>query len=160
MLSRVALAFAAGLLFIGCAPEIGDSCSSSLDCSAQNTRLCDRTQPGGYCTIGNCEKGSCPEEAVCVKFRANVERLAISYCMLRCDSTGDCRDDDGYKCTRADDFGATGEAVILGRQSQKFCTIPAQAPAAMTSMPDAGLMSVPDGASDDDASVAPDATAP
>lgn len=145
--------FAVGLALVGCAPEIGDDCHSSLDCSAQGTRLCDRTQPGGYCTIGGCEKGSCPEEAVCVKFRANVERLAVSYCMLKCDDSGDCRDDDGYKCTRADNFGAPGEAVVLGRQSQKFCSIPAQAPAPMSSTP-AEPMSLPDDAGDDDGSAA------
>ena len=155
----VALLFFVGLAFVGCAPEIGDSCSSSLDCSAQGTRLCDHTEPGGYCTIGGCEKGSCPEEAVCVKFRANVERLAVSYCMFKCNSTSDCRDDDGYKCTRADDFGAPGEAVILGRQSQRFCSIPAQAPAPMMSMPPAP-MSLPDDAGDEDASPAASVSAP
>jgi hypothetical protein len=150
------LVFAGAAALVGCAPEIGDECRTSLDCSAQGTRLCDRTQPGGYCTIAGCEKGSCPEEAVCVKFRANVERLAVSYCMLKCEDSGDCRDDDGYKCTRADDFGAPGEALVLGRQSQEFCIIPAQTPAPMSSVPDPP-MSLDDGGDDDDAStIAPD----
>jgi hypothetical protein len=125
----MALLFAAATT-VGCAPEIGDDCESSLDCSSQGTRLCDRTQPSGYCTIRGCEEGSCPDEAVCVLFRANVDRLAESFCMLKCDDDGDCREGDGYECTRADDFGAAqGETEILGRASQKFCAAePAEAP--------------------------------
>ena len=152
----VALVFAIGLALVGCAPEIGDGCHNQLDCSAQGTRLCDRTQPGGYCTIGGCEKGSCPEEAVCVKFLGDVERLAVTYCMAKCDGDGDCRDGDGYECTRADDFGAEGEAVILGRQSQRFCSIPAQEPAPMSEMPP----SEDDGGAENDAGDARDSAAP
>lgn len=150
MLARLLTPFALALSLVGCAPEIGDECGSALDCSAQGTRLCDRTQPGGYCTIAGCEKGSCPEEAVCVKFRADVERLAVTYCMLQCDDDGDCREGDGYECTRADEFGAEGEAVILGRQSQRFCSIPATEP----------LMSEMPPTSDEDAGAEMDASAP
>ena len=144
--SFVVLLFAAATA-VGCAPEIGDDCESSLDCSSQGTRLCDRTQPGGYCTIRGCERGSCPEEAVCVLFRADVDRLAESYCMFKCDDDSDCRDGEGYECTLADDFGAmAGETEILGRQSQKFCSIPAQRPSVVDEAP---MMSTPDVVPDD-----------
>jgi hypothetical protein len=117
----------------GCAPEIGDDCGSALDCSAQGSRLCDRTQPGGYCTIQGCERGTCPDEAVCVKFRPSQERLAVTYCMLKCDERSDCR--SGYACTSAGDFGSRGDAEILGRASQRFCSIPASMPEAGGSAP-------------------------
>ena len=39
----------------GCSAEIGDDCSNSTDCSSTGDRLCDTTQPGGYCTLFNCE---------------------------------------------------------------------------------------------------------
>src|SRR5262245_26278271 len=105
---------ALGLL--ACAPEVGDDCKTALDCSSQGSRLCDRTQPGGYCTIRGCEPGTCPEEAVCVKFRPSEERLAVTYCMRKCDDNGDCRSDEDYRCVAARDFGVDGvlEAEILG----------------------------------------------
>jgi hypothetical protein len=128
-----ALVVGLALVGVGCAPEIGDDCGSALDCSAQGSRLCDRTQPGGYCTIQGCEKGTCPDEAVCVKFRPSEERLAVTYCMFKCSDRGDCR--DHYECTAASDFGSHGDAEILGRASQRFCSIPASMPAATSSAP-------------------------
>ena len=121
-----------------CAPAIGDDCGNALDCSAQGSRLCDRTQPGGYCTIRGCEQGTCPGEAVCVKFaespepmcspqtHAQAERLAVTYCMAKCSGQGDCR--SNYRCTSAADFGDRGDAVILGRSTQRFCSIPRALP--------------------------------
>jgi hypothetical protein len=109
---------------MGCSPVVGDECESTFDCSSQGSRLCDRTQPGGYCTIEGCEQGTCPEEAVCVKFRPAVERLSVTYCMAKCDDDDDCRSEDGYQCTGTEDFGAEGDAVVLGRGKQKFCTVP------------------------------------
>jgi hypothetical protein len=111
-----------------CSPEIGDDCATALDCSASGTRLCDMTQRGGYCTIDGCEENTCPEEAVCVQFGRrledhSVERLARTFCMLKCDSSGDCRTDQEYACFTARGFGAGGgkEAQILGNPDQKFC---------------------------------------
>lgn len=89
----------------GCTPSIGDDCDTALDCSAQATRLCDQTQPGGYCTLPGCDMGTCPDEAVCVLFRPETPRLSVSYCMLECESDSDCRDGEGYRCLRASDFG-------------------------------------------------------
>jgi hypothetical protein len=115
-----------------CAPEIGDDCETDLDCSAQGSRPCDRTQPGGYCTIRGCEARTCPEESVCVKFRPQVERLAVTYCMFACASDDDCRTNEGYLCLRADEFGAEGDAQALDR-GRRFCAIQA-------SLPDAGVI--------------------
>jgi hypothetical protein len=117
---------AIALAGIGCAPEIGDDCGTALDCSAQGSRECDRTQPGGYCTIAGCEDGTCPSEAVCVKFRPSAERLAVTYCMYKCGDRSDCR--GGYQCTSATDFGIPGDAEILGPPAQRFCSIPASMP--------------------------------
>ncbi|HKO50071.1 MAG TPA: hypothetical protein VJV79_20210, partial [Polyangiaceae bacterium] len=54
-LARLAMAFAAltGGLALGCTPKIGDDCSVSTNCSTTGDRLCDITQPGGYCTKFN-----------------------------------------------------------------------------------------------------------
>lgn len=109
-----------------CAPEIGDECESDLDCSAQGSRPCDRTQPGGYCTIQGCEPGTCPEESVCVKFRPNIERLAATYCMYRCEDNGDCRSGGGYRCLSGHEFGNPGDAIVNDKNPDaKFCAVKA-----------------------------------
>jgi hypothetical protein len=117
---------------VACTPEIGDSCSNSLNCSSQSSRECDRTQPGGYCTISPCERGTCPDEGTCVKFRPVQERLATTYCMRKCSDDSDCRDDDGYRCITAEDFGSCNEAETLDGDTRRFCGLP------RTLAPDAG----------------------
>ena len=117
----LALASVAMLLFaVGCSPSIGDSCGGSTDCDINGTRICDRAQPGGYCTIQGCDVGTCPDgEGTCVQFRSDVPRLTDSYCMYSCDSDSDCRDDEGYRCLSGEQVGA----VILDGPA-KFCAIP------------------------------------
>jgi len=149
--ARLVLSLVLACAAIGCAPEIGDECETALDCSSQGSRLCDRTQPGGYCTIQGCERGSCPEEAVCVRFRPEVERLSTTYCMYACDDDDDCRDDEGYHCTKASEFGNGNEAEILGRAGQGFCSIPV--------VERDGPMSLPDGGVAGDGAERPDAAA-
>jgi hypothetical protein len=124
LLTLITLALAAA----GCSPEIGDSCASSFNCSAQSSRSCDRTQPDGYCTISPCERGTCPEEATCVKFRPGKERLATTYCMRKCSEASDCRDGEGYRCTTAEDFATCAEAETLDGPAQRFCAAPATLP--------------------------------
>ncbi len=105
--AALALALAA---LAGCKPKIGDQCSTAIDCSALGDRLCDVTQPGGYCTLFNCQPDSCPDEAACVVFRSELDpsckdsadgrqgRFSQSFCMRLCTSQKDCR--DGYACLR------------------------------------------------------------
>src|SRR5689334_9273278 len=58
---------------IACTPEIGDKCVLSTDCSVRGDRLCDNSQPGGYCTVFNCKGSDCPDQAACVLFNAAVQ---------------------------------------------------------------------------------------
>jgi hypothetical protein len=97
-----------GLIALGCSPKIGDSCTISTNCSASGDRLCDVTQPGGYCTVFNCEPGSCPTDSVCINFGTALSPLPEcstdlgnspyqrSFCMATCGNNGDCR--GGYSC--------------------------------------------------------------
>ena len=111
-MSRVRVAFAAFVVLgvtaaAACAPAIGDDCELSTDCSQLGDRLCDTTQPGGYCTIFNCEPDTCPD-AMCVGFNFKLDpacgaaddgrwgRFERTFCMAPCDQTDDCR--DGYVC--------------------------------------------------------------
>jgi len=120
---------------VGCGRGIGDACESSLRCSAGGTRLCDMTQPGGYCTLAACQPGNCPDDSVCVTFSQKTteetassdrNRLSTNYCMRKCDDRSDCRDDEGYDCITGEQFGLgpEGEAVVEGGGSdQKFCAV-------------------------------------
>jgi hypothetical protein len=56
------------LALVGCGKEIGDKCIISTDCSPNGDRQCDSSSQEGYCTIQGCDVGTCPEEAVCVRF--------------------------------------------------------------------------------------------
>jgi hypothetical protein len=129
---------------VGCAPAIGDECDTALDCSSQGSRQCDRTQPGGYCTILGCEQGTCPEDSVCVKFRPDLERIAVTYCMASCETDSDCRNDEGYKCMTNASF-ANEEAEVLDGPGEAFCSIPL---VLMSELPEEDA-SVPDASSED-----------
>lgn len=116
------------LLVAGCGPEIGDPCDTSTDCSQSTERLCDVSQEGGYCTVFDCERATCPEEAECVLFGAwpasvgecrndtGTSPSQRSFCMLRCDKDSDCRTEHHYHCRSATDIGATN---LDG--ASKFC---------------------------------------
>src|SRR5882757_1337789 len=58
------------VLVAACQPNIGDSCATHANCSATGGRLCEPNFPGGYCTVFNCEPGTCPDEAVCIAYGA------------------------------------------------------------------------------------------
>jgi hypothetical protein len=133
----VRLLFALTVALAGCRPEIGDKCQTSVDCSQLGDRLCDVSQPDGYCTIYNCEpKASngatkCPDEAVCIVYAAEPSPVlgcenrlgntpySRSFCMKTCDNTTDCR--SGYVCL---DVGAPGNrwAAVDADGAGKVCT--------------------------------------
>ena len=68
LVSRLLVCLSLCLGLAACGEEIGDSCNLSTDCSSTGTRICDINSPGGYCTVIGCDVGTCPEEAVCVRF--------------------------------------------------------------------------------------------
>jgi hypothetical protein len=116
---------------LGCPPEIGDKCRVSTDCSTRGDRLCDTSQPGGYCTQLNCRGNACSDEAACVLFNSAVpgcgyddragpfgSRVARAFCMAQCESDGDCR--PNYACV--DPRTYPWNAVILDdNQSKRAC---------------------------------------
>ena len=137
MAALAALAVAAG-----CSPKIGDNCSVSTDCSATGDRLCDITEPGGYCTVFNCEPDSCPDSAACVNFGSTLSSVVDpndpskpidpactlgqgnspyqrSFCLANCESDSDCR--GGYRCI--DPAAVDGVEVDMTRSSH-VCAVP------------------------------------
>lgn len=79
----------------GCASVVGDDCAADSDCGTG--LVCERSLPGGYCTVEDCLIDGCPDEGVCIEFDT-----FTSFCMDPCQGAGDCR--EGYVCV--DDFGA------------------------------------------------------
>lgn len=140
---------AVGALATGCTPRIGDKCALSTDCAVSGGRVCDTSQPGGYCTILNCTNGSCPDNAVCVTFQSSVpgceyndyespSRTGRSFCMAHCSDNSDCRQSDGYICK--DPTGSPWNAAILdNNQSQSVCIIGAGPLADAAPMADAAV---------------------
>ncbi len=130
----LALAFVA----VGCGKEIGDACVVNVDCDPSGgQRLCIDQSNEGYCTIQGCDYGTCPDEAVCVRFFTGafenrdcqtnadcsldelcnltnkcVPRSAeVRYCMRTCESHGDCR--DGFECRNYKLMKAHGGEPVL-----------------------------------------------
>lgn len=80
------LVICTALFVVQCSPAIGDSCRTSNDCPT--AAFCDITVPNGYCTIGQCDAGECPDNSTCITFDSET-----SYCMKTCDSNDDCREE-------------------------------------------------------------------
>ena len=144
--ARLALAaFAALLVLDGCTPKIGRECVTSLDCSQQADRICDNTQPDGYCTLFNCEPDKCPEgDGVCVAFSSQVDpacgstddvswgRFERTYCMANCESNDDCR--TGYECAKPST--RDGRIIDFTPVSDKICVVKIAAPPVSTQIPE------------------------
>jgi hypothetical protein len=64
----VLLTVASAIGLGACKRQIGDDCSTAADCEPNGSRVCDLSQPGGYCTIVNCDETSCPSESACIRF--------------------------------------------------------------------------------------------
>ena len=90
-----------------CQPEIGDSCGTSRDCSLTGDRQCDTAQPGGYCTILDCDPDTCPDGATCVEWRFIPSRTAETWCMKPCSDDGRCRGE--YLCALPSTITADGQ---------------------------------------------------
>lgn len=120
-------------VFAACRPEIGDKCILSTDCSTRGDRLCDTSQPDGYCTQFACQKDSCPDEGHCVLFNAAIpgcgyddragkfgSRIGRSFCTAHCEKNEDCR--SGYIC--ADPRLAPWNGLVLDtNQNARACLV-------------------------------------
>jgi hypothetical protein len=87
----------------GCATEIGDSCSANVDCSPSGDRICDTSQLDGYCTLVGCGVGTCPEEAICIRF------FPTAFLAVSCDPLTE----DAVDPARSPTDHCTGDEICL-----------------------------------------------
>jgi hypothetical protein len=66
--TMMVLALTSALALASCGKKIGDACQTAADCDPNGARICDLSQPGGYCTILGCDETTCPSEAACIRF--------------------------------------------------------------------------------------------
>jgi hypothetical protein len=140
---RLVLVLGSLVCGLGCKPKIGEDCATSIDCSISNDRICDATQPGGYCTVFNCEPNGCPEEAVCVAFGEGTcstpsvsTRFRRTFCMRKCDDDSDCRG-GSYRCSDVSRDPAR-QIVDSAPSSRRICAVMSlnpQPPSASNSEP-------------------------
>jgi hypothetical protein len=128
----LALFLAAAASAAACTPSIGDKCVISTDCSIRNDRICDITQPNGYCTIPSCGRNTCPDNAACILFHPTQQGCSFddrtpsptgrSYCMAQCSSDSDCR--AGYVCRNPIGVAPWFALGLDDDQSKSVCIVP------------------------------------
>jgi hypothetical protein len=109
------------LLAPACGKEIGDSCATNVDCAQDQTRDCDLSQPGGYCTVNGCDEKSCPSEAVCI--RIFPYEVARPTCQLDSDcpsGVGRCLQSDG-SCGCDRDSDCTSDGLCVPDVPHNYC---------------------------------------
>jgi hypothetical protein len=105
-LALFALATFAATFAVGCGYQIGESCIVDTDCSADGSRVCDQTEPSGYCTILGCDYNTCPENSECVRFYTGA--FANQPCdYLTEDASGGSND----ACTYDEECSLAGDCV-------------------------------------------------
>lgn len=105
---------AAVSLLGACGDKIGDACQVSSECSSQGDRLCDTTSPDGYCTVVGCDFGTCPDEAVCVRF------FGVANSNRPCDPQTEDRSTDD--CT-PDELCSLSNTCVPRTAEQRFCML-------------------------------------
>lgn len=101
------------LLFAGCGHNIGDSCTTNVDCSPTGDRFCDTSAVNGYCTEENCGVSSCPSEAVCIRFFSPIDTEPCHFDTAS--SRSDCvHVDDRCVCDRTDGNGECSTFTAAG----------------------------------------------
>ena len=113
-LAAAGIVLAAGLL-AACGKEIGDSCLVSTDCGSDGNLICDQASLDGYCTIPGCDYGTCPDEAVCIRF------FTASFENLPCDPATEDRAEAGTNDCGLDEVCALAGQCVPSSSEVRFC---------------------------------------
>ena len=113
-LARAGVLLAAALA-AGCGPEIGDSCLVSTDCGSGGNLICDQASLDGYCTIPGCDYGTCPDEAVCIRF------FIASFEDLPCDPATEDQSEGGTNDCGLDEACTLAGHCVPVSSELRFC---------------------------------------
>jgi hypothetical protein len=120
----VLLACALLLGVSACGKKIGDDCTYNTDCDSQGRRVCDVSQPDGYCTVEGCDmqNNRCPEEAACIRFFSplDVQKPCAPEHEAVCrDHTPGCDPADGNCCLCEADEECISEGFCIRRELER-----------------------------------------
>ena len=111
-----------GLLASACGHNVGDSCSTNIDCAQDGSRICDLSQPGGYCTLDGCDDSSCPSEAVCVRFFD--QKFPTGSCSSPPGTIGECQPDElCVVCGPTVSDLETRSCCVPSTSERRFCAL-------------------------------------
>jgi hypothetical protein len=105
-------------LLPACGAEVGDSCSTNVDCSSLGDRICDTAQYGGYCTVEGCDLTSCPSEAACISF------FPTAFLSVPCDPATEDSQDPSVKPTQdctSEEFCLSSGFCVQRTLERRFC---------------------------------------
>jgi hypothetical protein len=117
-LLRLAVGLGALATAAACSHGIGDDCVTSVDCSPSGDRMCDLSQPGGYCTVDGCDAHSCPSDSVCIRYFP--EAYLSQPCQVLCEDIGVAlMSTDDCSAGRQDDCAPDEACLPLGAGAPK-----------------------------------------
>ncbi len=119
--TTMVFALTSALALASCGKKIGDSCQTPADCDPNGARICDLSQPGGYCTVQGCDETTCPSEAACIRF------FPVQFLTKPCNPY--CEDRQGLSVPDAgSDAGMSVDAGALPLCPGLFAPAPANQP--------------------------------
>ena len=119
--TTMVFALTSALALASCGKKIGDSCQTPADCDPNGARICDLSQPGGYCTIQGCDETTCPSEAACIRY------FPVQFLTKPCNPY--CEDRQGLTVPDAgSDAGMSVDAGALPLCPGLFAPAPADQP--------------------------------
>jgi hypothetical protein len=105
----------AGLAASGCGKKIGDACRTNIDCQQNGTRICDLSQPGGYCTEDGCDENSCPSGSICVRF------FDQAFATVPCSDEEPCPSANDVCVTRRAGDTVPGKVCAPAASERRYC---------------------------------------
>ena len=110
-----------GLLAAACSKKIGDDCQTNIDCAQDGTRICDLSQPGGYCTEDGCDDSSCPSESICVRFFD--QKFPTGTCSSPPGTIGECQANELCVVCGPNDSEPEHACCVPSTSERRYCAV-------------------------------------
>jgi hypothetical protein len=117
LLLVAAVTLGGAVLGAGCSKNIGDACTTNVECDINGTRFCDLSQPSGYCTVEGCDVDTCPGTSECILFYTPVGTEPCTYDPES--PRADCAVDEICICDLTQSGTCTGTAHCASEDSER-----------------------------------------